>query len=117
MMNDPQPGSPIPTLRAKRHVNLNIPGDMALYAALAGKEPKIDPSLATPRAAAVEARRESPWSPVVLSVYLRELCREQVVKMNKPELSAWVRRQTESARKRFAESQVRVLAARKDRAA
>lgn len=117
-MSDPQPpGSPIPTLRAKRHVNLNIPGDMALYAALAGKEPKIDPSLATPRVAADVARRENPWSPMVLSIYLRELCRERVVKMSKPDLSAWIRRQTESARKRFAESQVRVVAARKNRVA
>jgi hypothetical protein len=121
MMSTSQPtlpaGSPIPTLRAKRHVSLSIPGDMALYAALAGKEPEIDPSLATPKAVAVEARRENPWSPMVLSIYLRELCRERAVKMNKPELAGWIRRQTETARKRFAESQVRILAATKKRAA
>ena len=89
---------------------------MALYAALVGKTPEIDPTLANPMTAAVEARRENPWSPAVLSIYLRELCRDKALKMNKPELAGWVKRQTEIARKRFAESQVRILAVRKDRA-
>jgi hypothetical protein len=118
-MSDPKPaaGTPFVTLRAKRTVNLHIPGDMALYAALVGKTPEIDPTLAHPKKAAIAARRENPWSPTVLSIYLKEICREKALKMNKPELAAWIRKQTETARKRFAESQVRVLAAKKDRAA
>ncbi len=113
----PPAGTPMIATRVKRPVSLTIPADMALYAALVGKTPVIDPTLANPMTAAVEARRENPWSPAVLSIYLREICREKAMKMNKPELSAWIRRQSESARKRLAESQMRVLAARRDRAA
>jgi len=101
----------------RRPVNFKIPADMALYAALAGKTPDIDPTLADPVTAASEARREKPWSPHVLSIYLREIVREKAMRMNKPELATWVKRQAGIARKRFAESQVRVLTARKNRAA
>jgi hypothetical protein len=118
MMNDSVPaGSPLITTRAKRTVNLNIPADMALYAALAGKTPQIDPSLANPMTMAITARRENPWSPAVLSTYLREVCREKALRINKPELAAWVKRQTDIARRRITETQTRVLASRKDRAA
>jgi hypothetical protein len=117
-MNDCVPaGSPLMSTRAKRQVNLRIPADMALYAALAGKTPKIDPTLANPMTVAIRARRENPWSPAVLSIYLREVCREKALKINKPELAAWVKRQTEIARKRITETQTRVMAARKDKAA
>jgi hypothetical protein len=121
-MSDPAADKPTATLtpfssRPKRPVNLTIPADMALYAALAGKAPQIDPELAKPMVAATAARRENPWSPMVLSIYLREICREQALKINKPELASWIRRQTQTARKRFAETQVRVMAARRDRAA
>ena len=102
--------------RIQRPVSFTVPTDLALYAALAGKLPEIDPTLADPVVAATHARRENPWSPAVLSIYLREICRERAMKINKPELTGWIRKQTEIARKRFAESQVRVLAAR-DRAA
>jgi len=121
-MTDTRP-EPIPkppaaaTVTARRKpVSFTVPADMVLYAALAGKEPEIDPTLANPMTAASEARRENPWSPAVLSTYLREICREKALKINKPELTAWIRRQTEIARKRFAESQARVLAGR-DKAA
>ena len=110
-------GTPLLATRAKRPVSLQIPADMALYAALVGKTPEIDPTLANPKTAAVEARRENPWSPSVLSVYLREICREKAMRMNKPELAAWIRRQSEMAKKRLTETQNRVLAARRDRAA
>jgi hypothetical protein len=99
--------------RVERPARFAVPADMALYAALAGKEPTIDPSLANPLVAAHHARRENPWSAAVLSNYLREICREKAMKINKPELTAWIKRQTEMARKRFAESQARVQAARK----
>jgi hypothetical protein len=110
-------GTPLVATRAKRPVSFQIPGDMAMYAALVGKAPEIDPTLANPMVAAVEARRENPWSPAVLSIYLREICRDKALKMNKPELAAWIRKQSETARKRLAESQMRVLAARRNRAA
>ncbi len=105
--------TPVTIKRVSRPVNLIIPGDMALYAALAGKEPRIDPTLANPMVRASTARKENPWSPAVLSLYLREICRERAMKINKPELTAWVRKQTEIARKRFAESQARVIEARR----
>jgi len=117
-MNDLKPANAafVPA-RARRVVSFRVPADMALYAALVGKTPEIDPSLANPMVAATEARRENPWSPAVLSIYLRELCRDKATKMNKPELALWVRRQTEIARKRFAESQMRIEAAQHRRAA
>ncbi len=108
--------APVVATRVKP-VTFRVPADMALYAALAGKVPVIDPKLADPVVAATVARRQHPWSPQVLSIYLREICREKALKINKPELAAWVKRQTQIARRRFAESQVRVLATRKDRAA
>ena len=101
----------------RRTVSFRIPADMALYAALAGKTPEIAPTLANPVTAANEARREKPWSPHVLSIYLREIVREKALKINKPELANWVRRQSQIAKKRFAESQVRIMAANKNRAA
>ena len=109
----PPPSRPAP----KRKTELKIPADMALYAAFLGKTPQIDPSLADPMTAAIEARRENPWSPMVLSIYLRQICREKAMKINKPELAAWVRKQTAIARKRIQETHARVEAARRDRAA
>ena len=117
-MNDSKPvATTVTSVRAKRPVNLTVPGDMALYAALAGKIPEIDPTLAQPMKAATVARQENPWSPMVLSIYLRQICREKALKMNRPELAGWIQRQSENARKRFAETRVRVIAAKKDKAA
>jgi hypothetical protein len=99
--------------RITRPVKLTVPGDMAMYAALAGKMPQIDPMLADPVIAAGEARRENPWSPMVLSIYLREVCREKAMKINRPELTAWLRRQSGIARRRFSESQMRMFPAQK----
>jgi hypothetical protein len=90
---------------------------MAMYAAVAGKAPEIDPTLADPMKAVTVARRENPWSPIVLSLYLRQICREKALRMNKPELAGWIRKQSAIAKKRFAETQVRINAARSDRAA
>jgi hypothetical protein len=132
-MNDPQ-RAPDPSVPPARHVphippadlrgqrlvgkvDLHVPTDMAMYAALAGKPPEIDPTLADPMKAVTVARRENPWSPVVLSLYLRQICREKALKINKPELASWLRRQSTIAKKRFAESQARINAARSDRAA
>ena len=112
-MQEPQPVPISATAtRVQRPVSFTVPADMALYAALAGKVPQIDPKLASPIIAASHARRENPWSPAILSIYLREVCREKALKINRPELTAWVRRQTDMARRRFSESQVRVLSAR-----
>lgn len=105
------------SLRAKRPVNLQVPADMALYAALAGKAPQIDPTLACPMKRAAVARRENPWSPMVLSIYLRQICREKAMSINKPELANWLRRQSATARKRLRETQYRISSARSDRAA
>ncbi len=101
---------------AARH-RLQIPADMAFYAALAGKTPQIDPALADPLVAATEARREHPWSPMLLSIYLRQVCKQQATKINKPELTAWVRRQSQIARRRLQQTQTRMFEVRKDRAA
>jgi hypothetical protein len=126
-MNQPQretarpiPHIPPADLRATRitePVMLHVPTDMVMYAAISGKAPEIDPSLADPMKAVTVARRENPWSPVVLSLYLRQICREKALKINKPELASWLRKQSTIARKRFAESQERIHATRSDRAA
>ncbi len=117
-MNDPAAAASTPlSTCAKRAVNLNVPADMALYAALAGKTPDIDPTLADPMKAVIVARRENPWSPMVLSLYLRQVCREKALKINKPELAGWIRRQSATAKKRFVETQVRIHSVRADKAA
>ena len=106
-----------PTIAVKRPTNLQVPADMTMYAALAGKAPEIDPSLADPMKAVKVARRENPWSPMVLSLYLRQVCREKALRMNKPELANWIRKQSARAKKRLVETQTRVQAARSNRAA
>ena len=74
-----------------------------MYAALVGRPPQIDPTLADPLVAAATARRERPWSPVVLSLYLHQVYRAKgvdglkrlappVLKVGRPEVAAWVRR-------------------------
>ena len=93
-------------------------GDMGMYAAIAGRPPRIDPTagdLLDP----VETRpaRGRAWSPMVLSIYLRDIARQGALKLNKPELAAWIRRQSDSAIKRIHESQVRITTSRNDRAA
>jgi hypothetical protein len=103
--------------RADRPVTFQIPADLVVYAALVGKTPEIDPSLADPMTAAAEARRENPWSPAVLSNYLREVCREKVLRINTPELAHWLRRQSVVARRRITETRARMIAGRSDRAA
>lgn len=112
-MNEPE-SSAQPTVvfstRINRPSSVKIPADLALYAALVGKPPEIDPALADPMTAASHARRENPWSPTVLSIYLRQICREKALKINKPELAAWLRRQSTIARKRLNESRDRISA-------
>ena len=121
-MNDPKPAESAPPtnaapMRAKRCANLRIPADMALYAALVGKTPEIDPALADPMVAVAEARRKHPWSPMVLSLYLRQICREKALKLNKPELANWLRKQSAIAHKRLGETQRRIHTARSGHAA
>jgi hypothetical protein len=102
---------------ARAETRFTIPADMALYAALVGKTPEIDPTLADPLTAATEARRENPWSPMVLSIYLRQVCIQQALKINKPEVAAWVQKQSSLARRRILETQARVRAIQNGRAA
>jgi hypothetical protein len=98
-------------------VSFAVPADLVLYAALVGKTPEIAPELADPLMAATLARRDNPWSPMVLSIYLRQVCRQQALKINKPELAAWIKKQSRIARRRFNETQARVINAAKERAA
>lgn len=91
--------------------------DLAMYAAIVGKVPEIDPTADEPMALAADARRENPWSPIVLSLYLREVYRQGALKLNKPEIAAWIKKQSETAVKRFHETQVRLATVKKDRAA
>ena len=109
-MIDPQsPPSPAAprTDRAARH----LPAHLTLYAALTGGMPVIDPTLADPLVAATRARRENPWSPAVLGTYVREVVRAKGPRLNRPEVAAWVRRQSDIARRRLAETQARMTAA------
>jgi len=106
------------SLGAKGHLRIPLGvADMAMYAAIVGKVPEIDPNAPAPMELASHAVRENPWSPIVLSIYLREIYRQSTLKLNKPEIAAWIKKQSEIARKRFAETQVRIAHVRNDRAA
>lgn len=90
---------------------------MAMYAAITGRVPEIDPSAPSPLSVATEPRREHPWSPMVLSIYLRQVYKQSTLMIARPELAAWLKKQSDSAIKRFAETQTRMANARNDRAA
>ena len=96
-----------------------VDGDMAMYTAIVGKIPQIDPN-AGGLFDEVDnrlARPQRPWSPMVMSLYLRQIYRQGALALHKPEIAAWIRRQSGAAIKRFHESQIRIAAARNDRAA
>ena len=92
---------------------------MAMYVAIMGKLPAIDPTVTTTLDEIEEApsRRDRPWSPFVLSLHLREIARQGALKLHRPEISAWIRKQSEIAMRRLHESHTRMLAAKNDRAA
>ncbi len=90
--------------------------DMAMYAAIVGKVPDIDPN-ASPISEMREVHNERPWSPIVLSIYLKQIYRQGTLRLNKPELAAWLKKQSVTARKRIAETQIRIAAIRNERAA
>ncbi len=109
-MNDPQsPRDPAAADGPTRMGRLahHLPADLTLYAALTGGPPVIDPTLADPLVAATLARRERPWSPAVLGIYVREMVRAKGSHLNRPEVAAWVRKQSEGARRRLARARVR----------
>ncbi len=116
-MIDTEPAASVQDATATKKAQLRVPADMAMYAALAGKAPEIDPSLNDPIKAAAAARRENPWSPLVLSIYLRHICREKALKINRPELANWLKKQSAIAQQRFNETRRRISTARSKRAA
>ena len=87
---------------------MHVPSDLTLYAALAGRVPDIDPRLADPMVAATLAVRANPWSPAVLGEYVRQVVRVNGTRLNRPQVAAWVRRQSALARRRLAETRGRV---------
>jgi hypothetical protein len=115
-MSDPFAARPFEKTTPKTS-RLAVPADMVFYAALAGKAPEIDPSLADPMNAINEARREHPWSPMVLSVYLREICKQQALKIHTPEIAAWVHKQSVVARRRIHATHIRLKAIKNGHAA
>jgi hypothetical protein len=100
-------------LPARGPARFQIPADLVIHAAFIGRAPEIDPSLADPMVAATAACRENPWSPMVLSAFLKQAVVHKAMKMNKPEISAWLKKQGQTARRRLAESQSRIGAARR----
>lgn len=73
-----QPASPPEGIARKAGVPVKKgASDMAMYAAIAGKAPEIDPNAGT-LLEEVEARPAHPWSPMVLSLYLREIYRQGI---------------------------------------
>jgi hypothetical protein len=106
-----------------------VDADMAMYTAIMGRPPEIDPTApdmleATPAPAASSEIRSArnggggAWSPIVLSIYLRDIARQGALKLNRPEIAAWIRRQSVVALRRLHESHVRLISVRqKDRAA
>ncbi|HSV14714.1 MAG TPA: hypothetical protein VLI90_10665 [Tepidisphaeraceae bacterium] len=91
--------------------------DMAMYAAIAGRPPQIDPNAADIMDAPEPRVMTRGWSPMVLSLYLRDVARQGALRLNRPEIAAWIRRQSDNAMKRLHESQTRIAHARNDRAA
>jgi hypothetical protein len=93
--------------------------EMAMYVAIVGKLPAIDPTVSTTLDEIDEhpSRRDRPWSPIVLSLYLRDIARQGALKLHRPEITAWIRRQSEIALRRMHESHLRMIAAKNDRAA
>ena len=91
--------------------SMHVPADLTVYAAFLGREPLIDPALADPLVAATLAVRANPWSPAVVGAYVRQVARVKGAKLNRPEVAAWVRRQSALARRRLAETRERVSAA------
>jgi hypothetical protein len=92
--------------------------EMAMYVAIVGRLPAIDPTVSTNLDEIEEhPRRDRPWSPIVLSLYLRDIARQGALKLHRPEITAWIRRQSEIALRRMHESHLRMLAAKNDRAA
>jgi hypothetical protein len=92
---------------------------MAMYVAIVGRLPAIDPTVNTTLDEIEESpiRRDRPWSPIVLSLYLRDIARQGALKLHRPDIAAWIRRQSEAALRRLHESHSRMLAAKNDRAA
>ena len=110
-MSEPQTVHPDvdgPPRTARR--SMHVPSDLTLYAALAGRTPDIDPTLADPLVAAGLAVRADPWSPAVLGAYVRQVVRAKGPRLNRPELAAWVRRQSDLARRRLTKTAGRVSA-------
>jgi hypothetical protein len=128
-MNEPQqslepatPSRPAASLcdNAKDNALIQEAGrSMAMYVAIVGRLPAIDPTVNTELDEIEETpiRRDRPWSPMVLSLYLRDIARQGALKLHRPEITAWIRRQSEIALKRLHESHTRMLAAKNDRAA
>jgi hypothetical protein len=105
-----------------------VDADMAMYTAIMGRPPEIDPTApdmldAAPAPTASAEMRSArngggAWSPIVLSIYLRDIARQGALKLNRPEIAAWIRRQSVVALRRLHESHVRLISVRqKDRAA
>ena len=92
---------------------------MAMYVAIVGRLPAIDPTVCTSLDEIEDhpIRRDRPWSPFVLSIYLRDIARQGALRLHRPEITAWIRRQSEIAMRRLHESHTRMLAAKNDRAA
>jgi hypothetical protein len=126
-MNEPQqdpiePARPAASLfdNARDNALLQEAGrEMAMYVAIVGKLPAIDPAVTTTMDEIEEGpkRRDRPWSPFVLSLHLRDIARQGAMKLHRPEISAWIRKQSEIAMRRLHESHTRMLAAKNDRAA
>ena len=98
--------------RTARRASLDVPADLTVYAALVGCHPQIDPSLADPVVAATAAVRADPWSAAVLGGYVSAVVRQRgarvAAQLNRPEIAAWVRRQSALAKRRLAQTRARV---------
>lgn len=109
--SDAPPSAAPPSDASPSAAPLTPPTDLAVYAALVGRPPEIDPTLADPLVAAANARRDRPWSPLVLSLYLHQVYRAKGVDglkrlappaltVNRPEVAAWVRRRLPTTARR-----------------
>jgi hypothetical protein len=127
--NDNAKSSSSQTKRVAPSSRNQVDADMAMYTAIMGRPPEIDPTapdmLETAPAPTASAEMRSArnggggaWSPIVLSIYLRDIARQGALKLNRPEIAAWIRRQSVVALRRLHESHVRLISVRqKDRAA
>ena len=90
--------------------------DLTVYQAIVGKPPILDQTpqeSPAPAPLRLSADRGRSWSPMVLSLRLRVICRQGIADhVSRPELADWLRHVTGEAFRRLDQAQARLAASR-----